>query len=1049
MNTFTPFKVYNASAGSGKTFNLVKSYLKLLFKNENIFAFKHILAMTFTNKAVGEMKDRLLKTLDEFSKTNVLDGKNDMFNLICTELDLSPIQVHTKSKNLLNTIMHNYAAFDITTIDGFNHKLIRTFAYDLDLPVNFEVDLDTDSLLQKAVDNLISKAGTDTTFTKILIAFALEKADDDKSWDITSDLFEMSKKLINENDIPHLNEAFKDKTLEDFKVLKNSLKSNISKIEKESKKIGNEALDLIQENDIPINHFASSDLPNHFKKLATLNLKSLLFEGRLAKNLEEENYFGAKATADTKHLILTIIDTLKDLYYRSQVITEGYTFLKAIYKNIIPLSVLNAIKTELQSIKDEENKLLISEFNTLISEEIKNQPTPFIYERIGEKFRHYFIDEFQDTSLMQWNNLIPLMENALTGQNLKGEIGTAMIVGDAKQAIYRWRGGKAEQFIELTKQTNPFPVNKDVIQLEYNYRSCKNIVDFNNSFFNYTATTSFRNHDYAELYKDASQKNKTSTDGYVNLTFLDYTDNDDKVNQYNAKTLEIINNCIANGFSLKDICILTRKRKDGVSISKYLAENNVAIISSETMLINNSEEVKLITNVLRILENPNNLEVKANILHYIANTYDIANKHDFISKALSLNEEVFFKTFNQFEIFFDANSITQLSLYDTVESIARQFKLTDESDAYIQFYLDLVLDYSQKNITDISGFLTYYDNKKDKLSIVSPENQEAVQIMTIHKSKGLEFPVVIFPYADLDIYRDKKSQIWFPLEQKDFNGFSKTLINVNKDLEMFGDQGAVIYNQFKSQQELDQINLLYVALTRPEEQLYIISKNETKITEPNSFSKLFIAYLQDQNIWEDNKYCYEFGNPKRELNPELKKDNTITDKQFISVDKKDHNIKIISKSGYLWDTNQEDAIEKGNIIHDIMANVKTKEDIPFAVNQAIKDGIINKQQATIITSNINQIVNHPKLTAYYTDQYLIYNEKDIILSNGQLIRPDRLAIKNNEAIIIDYKTGAVNNKYEQQLQLYTTQLEMMGYKVSKKILVYINENIDVVEFNNS
>ena len=332
---------------------------------------------------------------------------------------------------------------------------------------------------------------------------------------------------------------------------------------------------------------------------------------------------------------------------------------------------------------------------------------------------------------------------------------------------------------------------------------------------------------------------------------------------------------------------------------------------------------------------------------------------------------------------------------------------------------------------------------------MSPENQEAVQIMTIHKSKGLEFPVVIFPYADLDIYRDKKSQIWFPLEQKDFNGFSKTLINVNKDLEMFGDQGAVIYNQFKSQQELDQINLLYVALTRPEEQLYIISKNETKITEPNSFSKLFIAYLQDQNIWEDNKYCYEFGNPKRELNPELKKDNTITDKQFISVDKKDHNIKIISKSGYLWDTNQEDAIEKGNIIHDIMANVKTKEDIPFAVNQAIKDGIINKQQATIITSNINQIVNHPKLTAYYTDQYLIYNEKDIILSNGQLIRPDRLAIKNNEAIIIDYKTGAVNNKYEQQLQLYTTQLEMMGYKVSKKILVYINENIDVVEFNNS
>ncbi|QIJ88985.1 MULTISPECIES: UvrD-helicase domain-containing protein [Mesoflavibacter] len=1047
MNTFSPFKVYNASAGSGKTFNLVKSYLKLLFKNENIFAFKHILAMTFTNKAVGEMKDRLLKTLDEFSKTNVLDGKNDMFNLICAELDLSPIQVHTKSKNLLNTIMHNYAAFDITTIDGFNHKLIRTFAYDLDLPVNFEVDLDTDSLLQKAVDNLISKAGTDSTFTKILVAFALEKADDDKSWDITSDLFEMSKKLINENDIPHLNEAFKDKTLEDFEVLKTKLIKQIKVYEEQIINNAKRILKTFETNQLTKDDFYRGTLFNHFDKAYRLDTYGL-YNNQLEKNIEENKVYNKNLDPNKKDIIDQLLSEIGLTYKTIKATVYNLTFLKAIYKNIIPLSVLNAIKTELQSIKDEENKLLISEFNTLISEEIKNQPTPFIYERIGEKFRHYFIDEFQDTSLMQWNNLIPLMENALTGQNLKGEIGTAMIVGDAKQAIYRWRGGKAEQFIELTKQTNPFPVNKDVIQLEYNYRSCKNIVDFNNSFFNYTATTSFRDQNYAELYKDASQKHKISTDGYVNLTFLDYTDNDDKVNQYNAKTLEIINNCIANGFSLKDICILTRKRKDGVSISKYLAENNVAIISSETMLINNSEEVKLITNVLRILENPNNLEVKANILHYIANTYDIANKHDFISNALSLNEEVFFKTFNQFEIFFDANSITQLSLYDTVESIARQFKLIDESDAYIQFYLDLVLDYSQKNITDISGFLTYYDNKKDKLSIVSPENQEAVQIMTIHKSKGLEFPVVIFPYADLDIYRDKKSQIWFPLEQKDFNGFSKTLINVNKDLEMFGDQGAVIYNQFKSQQELDQINLLYVALTRPEEQLYIISKNETKITEPNSFSKLFIAYLQEQNIWEDNKYCYEFGNPKRELNPELKKDNTITNKQFISVDKKDHNIKIITKSGYLWDTNQEDAIEKGNIIHDIMANVKTKEDIPFAVNQAIKDGIINNQQATIITSNINQIVNHSKLTAYYTDQYLIYNEKDIILSNGQLIRPDRLAIKDNEAIIIDYKTGAVNNKYEQQLQLYTTQLEMMGYKVSKKILVYINENIDVIEFNN-
>ena len=1047
MNNSAPFKVFNASAGSGKTFNLVKSYLKLLFKTENIFGFRHILAMTFTNKAVGEMKERLLKKLKDFSEQTVLNGNDDMFNAICTELNLPPKNVHDKAKTLLSTIMHNYAAFDISTIDGFNHKLIRTFAYDLKLPINFEVELDTESLLNQAVDSLIAKAGTDKKLTKVLIDFAIEKADDDKSWDISRDLNKVAKKLINENDIPHIKEALKDKTLEDFEVLKIQLIKQIKTSENLIVEIATIVLKLIADNQLEFSEFSGGYLPKFFEKLSQKDF-DIKLDLKWQENIDSAALYPKRVSTETANTIDSIQPTIASSFQKCKEAIFYLKFLKAIYKNITPLSVLNAINTELQLIKDNENKLLISEFNTLISNQIKNQPTPFIYERIGEKFKHYFIDEFQDTSEMQWNNLIPLIENALTTENLKGEKGSAMIVGDAKQAIYRWRGGKAEQFIKLTEDENPFPVKKEIIELEQNYRSFKNIVTFNNQFFKYVSNTSFRNTHYANLYQKANQHPTIKQDGFVSLNFLNLNDEDEERDAaYSRETLLTINNCLKNGYNYKDICVLVRKTKEGIAVANFLSENNIPIISSETMLINNSEAVRLTNNILKLLVNPNHLEVRVDVLHYLANRFKVKNKHDFISQHLKLNTQAFFEGFKLFDIYFNAQELTQLSLYDTVESIARSFKLTEDSDAFIQFYLDLVLEYSQKNITDISGFLEYFDNKKEKLSIVSPNNQDAVQIMTIHKSKGLEFPVVIFPFADLEIYREKEPQEWLPIDPKQFNGFSKTLINFNSDVENFGDAGQLIYNQHKAEQELDNINLLYVALTRPIEQLYIITKFEKTIKEANSFSKLFQSYLQTQHLFNDNQTLYTFGDQKQTLKPEKEAASTEISKQFISVDKKDHNIKIITKSGYLWDTNQQDAIEKGNIIHDIMADIITEKDIPFAINNALDNGLINEEQSKKITKTINQIIFHDQLKSYYTDAFTIYNERDILTTNAEVIRPDRLAIKNKKAVIIDYKTGLPNPKYEHQLALYEAHLKDMGYTVSEKILVYINQNIKIETYN--
>ncbi|WP_339874567.1 UvrD-helicase domain-containing protein [Olleya marilimosa] len=1047
MSTKVPFKVYDASAGSGKTFALVKEYLKLLFTRKHNDGFKQILAITFTNKAVGEMKIRILDTLKSFSDPEIISNPNGMFAAITTELNLKPTDVHLKSIALLNTIMHNYAAFDISTIDGFNHRLIRTFAHDLKIPINFEVELDTPTLLNQAVDSLISKAGTDAKLTKVLIDFALEKADDDKSWDVSRDFNSIAKLLINDNDLPHL-DSIKHKTLEDFNTLKAELIKKIKNQETLIKQLATNLLDVFKSNGLDAKSFSRGTLFNHFVKVSNFEFYKI-YENKLADNIAQGNVYTKTLDSAKAQIIDQLLPEIEKVYHLIKDNVTSLKFIKAVYKNVTPLSVLNAINKELTTIKEDENKLLISEFNTLISKEIKNQPTPFIYERLGEKFRHYFIDEFQDTSQMQWENLVPLIENTLTGQNLKGEQGSAMLVGDAKQAIYRWRGGKAEQFLGLTKRDNPFPIEKEVVRLEYNYRSFKQVIQFNNAFFNYLSNTSISSIDYSDLYKKANQIPVLSQEGFVNIQFLDLQKEDDVNELFPETVYETINKCLVNGYNLKDICILVRKKKEGVAIAEFLSEKGVRITSSETMLINNSEEVKLVINVFKLLINPNHLEVKIKVLDYIANTNNIQDKHAFFKANLNAPLQDFFKSFEQFSIFCNPTALVQLSLYDLAEQIVRSFKMTETSNAYIQYFLDIVLEFSQKQISDLPSFVDYYESKKESLNIVSPSNQNAVQIMTIHKSKGLEFPVVIFPYAHLDIYKEVEPKEWFPLDQEQFNGFTKTLLNFNKDFEEFGTTGETIYNQHRSEQELDNINLLYVALTRPIEQLYIISKKENPvkgIITQNTYSGLLTNYLIDNSLWNDAQLEYSFGKVERESQHEDKVENTQETDQFISVSKLDHNIKIITKSGYLWDTEQENAIEKGNLIHDIMSQIHTIEDVQQVIFGYIQQGSINKQQAQILTHTINGIINTPEVNPYFTNQYTIYNERDIITKTGNIIRPDRLAIKDNEAVIIDYKTGLSNPKYQQQLEEYSDILKEMNFTVKKKILIYVNDTIKIVTY---
>lgn len=1034
------FQVYNASAGSGKTFTLVKEYLKVLLQSEDIFRFQKILAITFTNKAAGEMKERVLQNLEVFSEGE----NNDLLEVILKETSLDRTVVKERSKKLLDEILRNYAAFSITTIDSFTHKIIKSFAYDLGLPLNFEVEMDAISLLNEAVDVLISKIGTDEALTKLLIDFSLDKADDDKSWDISRELNEFSKILLNEDDTKHFRKLA-DKQLADFTNLKTKLSKHQKEIKKRWKEIGEEALRVIESMQLAHNDFYRSMLPNHFLALSQNPEKAKFFdESALRERIEENNFYAKSKSDDIKAAIEGLLPELLRLYTESEKLYQQFLMNNLALKSIIPLAVLNNINQELSHLKEENNLRLNAEFNQLISDNIKDQPAPFIYERIGQRFMHYFIDEMQDTSSLQWQNLIPLIDNALAQEN-----SNLLLVGDGKQAIYRWRGGKSEQFIGLgSEKDNPFHISKEVKTLETNFRSYAEVINFNNQFFQHTANF-LQNESYKQLFIDGNKQLENSKKGgCVSLTFLEKEDEkEDEQIKYPKKVLELVKR-LEKEFSLNEICILVRKKKDGIAVANYLSENGIDIISSETLLLENSSKVKFIMDVLQVIQHPNDKETCLEMLYFLQEHLKVTeHKHSFIAKLIGQPNEAIFQQLKNYGTTFELSTFHQLPFYEKVEEIIRGFQLITSSDAYVQFFLDVVLE-QQRRGTSIQEFLDFWSDKKDKLSIVAPESGNAVQVMTIHKSKGLEFPVVIFPY-DLDVYRQVNPKVWLDELPDNFDGFKELLVPFNKDLNYVNDRGSEIYHQQREELELDNFNLLYVALTRAVEQLHVIT--EKKISSKgeentNFYSGVFINYLKAQNLWNDDQLEYTVGIPERVS--ESKEQNNATEIQetFISTPWQEHNIQMLASASKLWDTEQGKAIEFGNLIHEMMAEVTTKEDVKEVVLRYEQQGILPKEKTKEITKKIRQIINHPLLQDYFSDEVTVYNEREIVDVDGQIVIPDRLVFnQENEVVIIDYKTGKPSKVYHQQLLRYARVLQTMNFKVQKKLLIYIDEEILVEE----
>lgn len=1043
--------VLNASAGSGKTYSLVKAYISTLLLSENQKKYRQLLAITFTNKAVQEMKERILKMLHTFSTYKEQDSIHDMMATIAKETAMSPITIAKRASHILNAILHNYAAFDVVTIDTLTHRILRTFSKDLEISGNFEVSLDTKTLQARAVDALIDSAGQDERITDILVAFALQKADDDKSWDITRDLNEIAQLLSSENDAPYVAQL-QSKTLDDFDALKKELHQFEVSLKAGIEHSATTHLDLLHSLELDETHFSGKYFYNHLVKLQNDPLE-VDYKAKWKQDINNYTFYKKAEKQPIKDTIDSIRDQLIDCFKQTKNLYYKYQLVIAFTKKVVPLSVLQLIQKELQKIKEDENILLISDFNALIYKSLREQPAAFIYERLGERYVHYFIDEFQDTSVVQWHNLIPLVDSAITTETQDTVKNSLLLVGDPKQAIYRWRGGKAEQFIDLSNKIHPFSIEHTTVeQLDTNYRSFSEIIAFNNGFFTYLSSF-FKDPTYTSIYKtDNDQQINHREGGLVSLQFIEAETTQDADEMYPEEVLKIINTVIEQGFLKSDICILTRSNKHGAHIAQYLAAHQVKVVSSESLLIYSAPTVRFVHAVLELQLQPNTPQITLKLLSFLAHRFQIEDTHDFYNQWAKAPTADFLKGLEEKHIYYSPSLFESLSLYEGVEYIIRAFHLEREADAYLFGYLNTIFEYTQRNNGGLIGFLSYWEEKKDKLSIVAPPQSDAIQIMSVHKSKGLEFDVVIYPYADSELYTHRNEHHWYPTNASDFAGFEHLLIGHKTDVSSYSDHGRILYEERISQQQFDAINILYVALTRAVERVYVLSRfresalKTNAVNDPKTFSDLFIAYLHQEGIWEGPEKPYIYGEAQTKVQNDIEDTKKAVTIPFLSSSKESHNIRIITKAGFLWNEERQNAIAYGNLIHELMAKIIDRQDIDHAVTEAVYEGMIAEDEKEVVRGILSSVVDHTELQSYFSRAHTVYNERQILSADGTIHIPDRIEIlPEGDAVIMDYKTGIPSETHAFQIQQYAQLLREMDIVIKQLFLIYINKEVTIIK----
>lgn len=1042
------YTVINASAGSGKTYALVQRLLMICLRYPNQHqAIRNILALTFTNKAANEMKERILSWLDKFTADNYTDN-NDLKNIQkafeAEDLKITIDELHNRSKKLLDYILHNYSTLNIGTIDRFNSRLVRSFSYELGLAKNFNLEIDAEPFLIEAVDKMLDQIGENENISNSFMDYVDYSLDNNERINLNKNLYGSAKEFVKDIHYEHLkeNKEFDD---ENYESIKNTLRKEISSNKKQSLELALSSIELFKSRNIEIDDFAQgkNGIGGFFTKVVDFYQKKrpgFPFPTTTEESVVDKYRKGPATKSKHKESeILEILEQLLENRMKLILLFIETQKKEKILSALLPLKVNKDIQDELRKIEEENDLVLLSKFNILINENLKNEPSAFIYEKVGSQFQHYFFDEFQDTSELQWQNFVPLRDHSISTENT-----SFTLVGDPKQSIYRFRGGESKLMLDIINKKEFSPKQAELLVLKDNWRSAKNIVQFNNELYHFHSLNLEEEHQHI-FGVDGEQNPKSSLEGRVKINLIENLTNEDFYNDVSDKMQRDIQECLNNGFRFSDITILCRGNFDIFSYSQKLGnlkvnyngeETNIKTISDKGLTLELSNTLLAVIEFLKWETNPKNKPHLIMMMFYL-NRLGRISMPDFtldMKEILSLEQHETVIQFieEKYHVKLKQDHFPKFNLYNFIEYYINEFSIEHKETDFLLNFLEMLFNFTQNAGASTKEFLKYWDEEASTYTIQASENIDAIQIMTIHKAKGLEFPIVFIPMMNKN--RDSEFSNWFETEEKS----ALKSVNINqfsKNLEAY-DEGIEKFNQENSYKNLvDRLCLQYVATTRPVEQLFFYLQKQNK----TSNNLEILEFVQSKNLQGLDEFDLYETHPemlKKQISHKKSEFKTENIQTLRNEHENTSSIKIATPSKNYQVRNEK--VRIGLFVHELLSKINTEKDIDKVLETYVLEGQITLEEKANIKNDLQTIIH--QYSEFFDEKWKVINEKDIMISErgiSKIYRPDRILKSDEGYIIVDFKTGMETEKNDRQIETYKYVLENLGMKVLKTQLIYL------------